>query len=72
MKRISATLLLNVFNGTTNIATLVGAYLSDTYFGRYKTLGFASIASLFVRIIQTLTIYYYLFHIEPHVGFLSP
>ncbi|GER27120.1 major facilitator superfamily protein [Striga asiatica] len=28
MRRISATLLLNVFNGTTNIATLVGAYLS--------------------------------------------
>ncbi|KAL6583921.1 hypothetical protein OROMI_003210 [Orobanche minor] len=46
MSRISATTLLNVFNGTTNIATLVGAYLSDTYFGRYKTLGFASIASL--------------------------
>ncbi|KAK6153368.1 hypothetical protein DH2020_013007 [Rehmannia glutinosa] len=47
MKRISATTLLNVFNGTTNIATLVGAYLCDTYFGRYNTLGFASIASLF-------------------------
>ncbi|CAA0826638.1 Protein NRT1/ PTR FAMILY 2.11 [Striga hermonthica] len=46
MRRISATLLLNVFNGTTNISTLVGAFLCDTYFGRYKTLGFASIASL--------------------------
>ncbi|KAL0335658.1 UNVERIFIED_CONTAM: protein NRT1/ PTR FAMILY 2.11 [Sesamum radiatum] len=55
MSRISATTLLNVFNGTTNIATLVGAYLCDTYFGRYKTLGFASIASLFGLLVITLT-----------------
>ncbi|KAK6153372.1 hypothetical protein DH2020_013011 [Rehmannia glutinosa] len=55
MKRISATTLLNVFNGTTNIATLVGAYLCDTYFGRYNTLGFASIASLFGLLVITLT-----------------
>ncbi|KZV44316.1 hypothetical protein F511_25921 [Dorcoceras hygrometricum] len=47
MRRISATTLLNVFNGTTNLATLVGAYLSDTHFGCYKTLGFASVASFF-------------------------
>ncbi|KAL8042176.1 hypothetical protein ABFX02_09G033400 [Erythranthe guttata] len=55
MSRISATMLLNVFNGTTNIATLVGAYLSDTYFGRYKTLGFASVASLFGLLVVNLT-----------------
>ncbi|GFQ06993.1 protein nrt1/ ptr family 2.11 [Phtheirospermum japonicum] len=55
MKRISATTLLNVFNGTTNISTLVGAYLCDTYFGRYNTLGFASIASLFGLLAITLT-----------------
>ncbi|PIN10317.1 H+/oligopeptide symporter [Handroanthus impetiginosus] len=55
MSRISATTLLNVFNGTTNIATLVGAYLSDTYFGRYKTLGFASIASLLGLLVVNLT-----------------
>ncbi|KAI3464002.1 hypothetical protein Pfo_020665 [Paulownia fortunei] len=55
MKRISATTLLNVFNGTTNIATLIGAYLCDTYFGRYNILGFASIASLFGLLVITLT-----------------
>ncbi|KAL8547332.1 hypothetical protein ACS0TY_006889 [Phlomoides rotata] len=55
MSRISATTLLNVFNGTTNIATLVGAYLSDTYFGRYKTLGFGSIASLLGLVAIALT-----------------
>ncbi|KAK4485692.1 hypothetical protein RD792_008336 [Penstemon davidsonii] len=55
MSRLSATTLLNVFNGTTNIATILGAYLCDTYFGRYKTLGFASIASLLGLLAITLT-----------------
>uniref|UniRef100_A0A7N2RBM9 Uncharacterized protein n=1 Tax=Quercus lobata TaxID=97700 RepID=A0A7N2RBM9_QUELO len=30
MKSISATLLINIFNGTTNFATLLGAFLCDT------------------------------------------
>lgn len=50
MKSITATTLVNVFNGTTNFATLPGAFLCDTYFGRYKTLGFASISSFLVLI----------------------
>lgn len=48
LTHITATTLINVFNGTTNFATLLGAFLSDTYFGRYKTLGFASIMSFLV------------------------
>ena len=55
MKSISATLLINIFNGTTNFATLLGAFLCDTYFGRYNTLGFASVASFLV-----LLLHYYL------------
>ncbi|WRX19478.1 hypothetical protein QQP08_011965 [Theobroma cacao] len=51
MKSITATNLVNVFNGTCSFATLIGAFLSDTYFGRYKTLGFASVASLLVPIL---------------------
>lgn len=50
MKRMTATNVLNIFNGSANLATLVGAYLCDTYFGRYKTLGFASIASFLVNL----------------------
>lgn len=53
LKHITATTLINVFNGTTNFATLLGAFLSDTYFGRYKTLGFASIMSFLVLINTT-------------------
>ncbi|MCL7051075.1 hypothetical protein MKW94_004686, partial [Papaver nudicaule] len=45
MKNVSAATLMSVFSGTTNLATLVGAFLSDAYFGRYKTLGFACISS---------------------------
>jgi dipeptide/tripeptide permease len=48
MKSVKATTLLNVFNGTSNLAPLIGAYLSDTYFGRYWTLGFASVFSFLV------------------------
>eukprot|EP00262_Sarcandra_glabra_P005889 TRINITY_DN1782_c0_g1_i2.p1 TRINITY_DN1782_c0_g1~~TRINITY_DN1782_c0_g1_i2.p1 ORF type:complete len:585 (-),score=62.21 TRINITY_DN1782_c0_g1_i2:380-2134(-) len=45
MKRVSAATLVNIFNGTTNLTPLVGAFLSDTYFGRYKTLGVTTISS---------------------------
>ncbi|KAK4489838.1 hypothetical protein RD792_000482 [Penstemon davidsonii] len=65
MSRLSATTLLNVFNGTTNLATLIGAYLSDTYFSRYKTLGFASIASLFGLLLVNLTAVFKSLH-PPH------
>lgn len=55
MKRMTATNVLNIFNGSANLATLLGAYLCDTYFGRYKTLGFASVASFLGMLFLTLT-----------------
>lgn len=60
MKSITATNVINVFNGTCNFGTLFGAFLCDTYFGRYKTLGFASISSFLVnkRYYLLLKIYY--------------
>ncbi|GLU21470.1 hypothetical protein SLE2022_376070 [Rubroshorea leprosula] len=45
LKSITAATMINIFNGTTNFGTLIGAFLCDTYFGRYKTLGFAICAS---------------------------
>ncbi|KAK8511782.1 hypothetical protein V6N13_029373 [Hibiscus sabdariffa] len=45
LKSITAATMINVFNGTANFGTMVGAFLCDTYFGRYKTLGFATSAS---------------------------
>uniref|UniRef100_A0A803M1B6 Uncharacterized protein n=1 Tax=Chenopodium quinoa TaxID=63459 RepID=A0A803M1B6_CHEQI len=55
MNKMNATNVLNIFNGSANLATLLGAYLCDTYFGRYKTLGFASIASFLGMLFLTLT-----------------
>ncbi|XP_024971157.1 protein NRT1/ PTR FAMILY 2.11-like isoform X2 [Cynara cardunculus var. scolymus] len=55
MKSIDAINLINVFAGTCNFGTLVGAFLSDTYFGRYKVLGFASISSFMGMLVLTLT-----------------
>lgn len=55
MSSISATNLLNIFNGSANFGTLLGAFFSDTYFGRYKTLGFACVASFLGMLVLTLT-----------------
>ncbi|KAJ6775867.1 TRANSPORTER putative-RELATED [Salix koriyanagi] len=55
MRSVTATTLLNIFNGTTNLAPLIGAYISDTYLGRYKTLGFASVFSFLGMVVLMLT-----------------
>lgn len=53
MTRVSATTLLSIFNGTTNFATLIGAFLCDTYFGRYTTIAFGSVSSFLVLLLFT-------------------
>ncbi|XP_047307249.1 protein NRT1/ PTR FAMILY 2.9-like [Impatiens glandulifera] len=55
MKSITALNIINIFHGTCNFATIIGAFLSDTYFGRYTTLGFASISSFLGMMILTMT-----------------
>lgn len=52
MSSITATNIINVFNGSANLATLPGAFLTDTYFGRYKTLGFCTFASFLVLVFE--------------------
>ncbi|KAK1289352.1 putative peptide/nitrate transporter [Acorus calamus] len=46
MSRISAANLIFIWRGTTDIAPLLGAFISDSFLGRYKTVGIGSIASL--------------------------
>ncbi|RRT71002.1 hypothetical protein BHE74_00008464 [Ensete ventricosum] len=48
MKSVAAATLVTVFNGTTSLTPLLGAFLADTYLGRYATLGAASVASFLV------------------------
>ncbi|KAK4568382.1 hypothetical protein RGQ29_003963 [Quercus rubra] len=67
MKSITATNIINIFNGTTNFSTMLGAYLCDTYFGRYKTLGFATIASFMGLLVIQLTAAIKKLH-PPHCG----
>ncbi|KAL3528310.1 hypothetical protein ACH5RR_007632 [Cinchona calisaya] len=55
MKSIAATNLVNIFNGTCYLGGLIGAFLSDTYFGRYKTIGFASVSSFLGMLLLALT-----------------
>ncbi|KAK4264241.1 hypothetical protein QN277_025449 [Acacia crassicarpa] len=55
LKSITATNMINIFNGSTNFSTLIGAFLCDTYFGRFKTLGFCTIASFLGLLMIQLT-----------------
>ncbi|RZC58715.1 hypothetical protein C5167_006021 [Papaver somniferum] len=51
MKRANAAVLINAFTGTSFFSPLIGGFLADAY----KTLGFASIASLLGMILLMLT-----------------
>ncbi|KAL6638349.1 hypothetical protein ACP70R_023844 [Stipagrostis hirtigluma subsp. patula] len=55
MKSAAAATLLNLFGGTVNLAPLLGAFLSDTYLGRYATLALASLTSFLGMLLLTLT-----------------
>ncbi|KAJ8637867.1 hypothetical protein MRB53_012134 [Persea americana] len=55
MKQVFATNVVNIWSGTTNFAPLIGAFLSDAYFGRFRTLAYASIASFLGMATLTLT-----------------
>uniref|UniRef100_A0A8R7UYC0 Uncharacterized protein n=2 Tax=Triticum urartu TaxID=4572 RepID=A0A8R7UYC0_TRIUA len=55
MQSVSAATLLNVFSGTSNLATVLGAFVSDTYLGRYTTIAISIIASFLGMLLLTLT-----------------
>ncbi|XWS34938.1 hypothetical protein CRYUN_Cryun21dG0080500 [Craigia yunnanensis] len=55
MDQVSASNVLNIWSGITNFAPLVGAFISDAYAGRFRTIAVASFASFLGMIIVTLT-----------------
>ncbi|KAG0521975.1 hypothetical protein BDA96_08G208200 [Sorghum bicolor] len=55
MTGANAATLLSLWSGTVNLAPLLGAFLSDSYLGRYTTIALASVASFLGMIILTLT-----------------
>ncbi|CAN6197151.1 unnamed protein product [Urochloa humidicola] len=55
MSNVRAAVSLNAFSGTTNLATVFGAFASDLFLGRYATVGIGCVATLIGMIILTLT-----------------
>ncbi|KAL2321931.1 hypothetical protein Fmac_026310 [Flemingia macrophylla] len=67
LSNITATNIINIFNGSANLSTLLGAFLCDTYFGRFKTLGFCTVASFLGLLVIQLTAWIKEMH-PPHCG----
>ncbi|KAL6181569.1 hypothetical protein ACLB2K_048223 [Fragaria x ananassa] len=42
--------VVNIWNGSSNVAALAGAFVSDTYLGRFRTLLCGSISSLLINL----------------------
>uniref|UniRef100_A0A7N0VID3 Nitrate transporter n=1 Tax=Kalanchoe fedtschenkoi TaxID=63787 RepID=A0A7N0VID3_KALFE len=55
MTLVAATNLINIWSGCANFAPLLGAFISDAYLGRFRTVAFASIASLLGMGLLTFT-----------------
>ncbi|KAI3970618.1 hypothetical protein MKX01_024265 [Papaver californicum] len=55
LEQVFATNIINIWSGTTNFAPLFGAFISDAYLGKFRTLAYASLASLLGMILLTLT-----------------
>ncbi|KAG9455740.1 hypothetical protein H6P81_000248 [Aristolochia fimbriata] len=55
MNQVDATNVVNIWSGTTNFAPLLGAFVSDAYLGRFRTLAYSSVASFLGMVTLTLT-----------------
>ncbi|XP_072973586.1 protein NRT1/ PTR FAMILY 2.13-like [Typha angustifolia] len=53
--QVEATSITNIFFATTNFAPLLGAFISDAYWGRFKTLAYGCFASLMGMVAMTLS-----------------
>lgn len=48
MDQVTASNIINIWSGVTNFTPLVGAFISDAYAGRFRTIAVASLASFLV------------------------
>ncbi|CAK7332819.1 unnamed protein product [Dovyalis caffra] len=55
LEQVAAANTLNIWSGITDFAPLIGAFISDGYLGRFKTIAYASCASFLGLVIVTLT-----------------
>ncbi|KAM0953773.1 putative ABC-type nitrate transporter [Dioscorea sansibarensis] len=54
-KSIDGALLINIMSGTSSLSPLLGAILSDSFFGCFPVVAFSTVASLCCMIILTVT-----------------
>ncbi|CAH8363844.1 unnamed protein product [Eruca vesicaria subsp. sativa] len=55
LEQVDASNVINIWSGFSNLTPLVGAFISDAYVGRFKTIAFASFATLIGLVTLTLT-----------------
>ncbi|XP_050237670.1 protein NRT1/ PTR FAMILY 2.13-like [Mercurialis annua] len=55
MEQVFAVNLINIWSGITNFAPLIGAFISDAYIGKFRTIAFASCAAILGMVTVTLT-----------------
>ncbi|KAL9325409.1 hypothetical protein ACSQ67_006054 [Phaseolus vulgaris] len=55
LDQVTASNILSLWFGITNFAPLIGAFISDAYVGRFRTIAFASFGTLLGMIVVTLT-----------------
>jgi dipeptide/tripeptide permease len=48
LDQVSASNIINIWSGVSNFAPMVGAFISDAYVGKFRTIAFSSIALLLV------------------------
>ncbi|KAJ4711251.1 NRT1/PTR family protein 2.2 [Melia azedarach] len=55
LDQVLAVNIINIWYGVTNFTPMFGAFICDVYAGRFKTIAFASFASLLGMVVLTLT-----------------
>ncbi|KAL0358021.1 UNVERIFIED_CONTAM: protein NRT1/ PTR FAMILY 2.13 [Sesamum calycinum] len=54
MGQVEASNVLNIWSGLTNFSPLIGAFISDSFLGRFTTIAYATIASFMGMLTMTL------------------
>ena len=60
MDQVEASNVINIWSGISNFAPLLGAFISDAYVGRFRTIAFSSFASLLVRLPTSIHTHIYI------------
>lgn len=61
MDVVTGTSVLSLWGAATNFLPLVGAFISDSYFGRFQTIALGSVASFMVRNTDLCTVFGFIF-----------